>query len=105
MKREIAVDFTIDSARARPASAFSVVRARNTVGMPAAANTAPLPDPIAPFAPRTTTFRIGLPILHRLRDLGSRVNRILLAIRAQILVKTREFRNNAASHDRCRFTS
>ena len=52
--------FVSCSARARPASAFSRVRARNTVGMPAAANTAPEPDPIAPFAPRTTILRIDL---------------------------------------------
>ena len=48
------------SARARPASAFSSVRARNTVGIPAAANTAPDPDPIAPLAPSTTILRIDL---------------------------------------------
>src|SRR6187549_2046718 len=90
MNFEIAVDFTIDSARVRPASAFSLVRARNTVGMPAAANTAPLPDPIAPFAPRTTTLRIALPIPHRVRKLTRCVNRNLLDTSAQLCVVTRK---------------
>jgi hypothetical protein len=48
------------SARARPASAFSWVRARKTVGIPADANTAPDADPIAPLAPSTTILRMGL---------------------------------------------
>jgi hypothetical protein len=30
------------------------------VGIPADANTAPEPDPIAPFAPSTTILRMGL---------------------------------------------
>src|SRR6185503_7760123 len=52
--------FASCSARARPASAFSSERARKTVGMPAEANTAPDPDPMAPLAPSTTILRMGL---------------------------------------------
>src|SRR4051794_15236735 len=76
MNREIAVDFTIDSARSRPASAFSRVRARNTVGMPAAANTAPLPDPMAPLAPRITTLRIGFTMLQLNANRGEQSTKI-----------------------------
>src|SRR4249920_1813727 len=47
-------------ARTRPASALWSVLARNTVGMPAAANTAPAADPIVLLAPTTTIFRIDL---------------------------------------------
>src|SRR6187549_1118591 len=55
MRLRMADDLSICSARATPAAALSRLRARKTVGSPVPAKTAPLPAPMAPFAPRTTT--------------------------------------------------
>src|SRR5690606_17287957 len=43
-------------AAARPCSAFSLVRARKVTSGTADAKIAPLPNPMVPLAPRTTTF-------------------------------------------------
>src|SRR5579862_473651 len=60
MRSAIRADFAMFCAATNPSCAFSAERARKTTSQPPAANTSPLPAPIVPLAPRTTTFLISI---------------------------------------------